>query len=104
MSPRRSTARRTACSASRALRLVRELGWTPFLWSRWGRDWERRATPESIAARATRNLGGGDVVLLHDADHYSSAGSWRGTVAAVPAVLAAVSQTGEPLVALSQSR
>jgi peptidoglycan-N-acetylglucosamine deacetylase len=87
-----------------ALRLVRELGWTPFLWSRWGRDWERQATPESIAARATRNLGGGDVVLLHDADHYSSAGSWRGTVAAVPAVLAAVSQTGEPLVALSQSR
>ena len=87
-----------------ALRLVKELGWTPFLWSRWGRDWERRSTPASIAARATRDLGGGDVVLLHDADHYSSAGSWRGTVAAVPAVLAAVSQTGESLVALSQSR
>ena len=87
-----------------ALRLVRRLGWSPILWSRWGRDWERRATPESIAARATRDLHGGDVVLLHDADHYSSAGSWRRTAAAVPSVLAAMSQTGEPLVVLSQPR
>ena len=63
-----------------------------------------RATPASIAARATRELGAGDVVLLHDADHYSSAGSWRRTAAALPSVLAAISQTGEPLVALSQSR
>jgi peptidoglycan/xylan/chitin deacetylase (PgdA/CDA1 family) len=87
-----------------ALRLVRRLGWSPFLWSRWGRDWERAATAASIAALATRDLGGGDIVLLHDADHYSSAGSWRRTAAAVPSVLAAISQTGEPLVALSQSR
>jgi peptidoglycan/xylan/chitin deacetylase (PgdA/CDA1 family) len=87
-----------------ALRLVRRFEWSPVLWSRWGRDWERRATAASIAARATRDLGGGDVVLLHDADHYSSAGSWRKTAAALPSVLAAISQTGEPLVALSQPR
>jgi peptidoglycan/xylan/chitin deacetylase (PgdA/CDA1 family) len=87
-----------------ALRLVRQLGWSPFLWSRWGRDWERRATASSIAARATRDLRGGDVVLLHDADHYSSAGSWRRTAAALPSVLAATSQTGASLVALNQSR
>ena len=87
-----------------ALRLVRRLDWSPVLWSRWGRDWERRATAASIARRAARGLGGGDVVLLHDADHYSSAGSWRKTAAALPSVLAAISQTGEPLVALSQPR
>jgi peptidoglycan-N-acetylglucosamine deacetylase len=87
-----------------ALRLVRRLGWSPFLWSRWGRDWERSATPASIAARATRDLGGGDIVLLHDADHYSSTGSWLRTAAALPDVLEAAFQTGEPLVALSQSR
>ena len=87
-----------------ALRLVRRLGWSPWLWSRWGRDWERGATADSIAARATRDLSAGDVVLLHDADHYSSADSWRRTVAAVPSVLAAASQTGEPLVSLNQSR
>jgi peptidoglycan/xylan/chitin deacetylase (PgdA/CDA1 family) len=86
------------------LRIVRQLGWSPWLWSRWGRDWEHSATPESIAARATRDLAAGDVVLLHDADHYGAQDSWRRTAAAVPSVLAAASQTGEPLVSLSQSR
>ena len=33
-----------------ALKAVRHRGWTPFLWSRWGRDWTGRATPHSIAA------------------------------------------------------
>jgi peptidoglycan/xylan/chitin deacetylase (PgdA/CDA1 family) len=83
-----------------ALLLVRRLGWKPLLWSRWGRDWERRATPASITARATRDLRRGDVVLLHDADHYSSADSWRRTVSALPSILAA---TEEPFVTASQS-
>jgi peptidoglycan/xylan/chitin deacetylase (PgdA/CDA1 family) len=87
-----------------ALRLIRQLGWSPWLWSRWGRDWDRSATAASIAARVTRDLSGGDVVLLHDADHYSAQGSWRKTAAAVPSVLAAASQAGALLVSLSQSR
>jgi peptidoglycan/xylan/chitin deacetylase (PgdA/CDA1 family) len=87
-----------------ALLTVRRLGWRPILWSRWGRDWEAKATATSIAARATRNLGKGDVVLLHDADHYGSGDSWLKTAAALPAVLAAASATGEPLVSVSHSR
>jgi peptidoglycan/xylan/chitin deacetylase (PgdA/CDA1 family) len=86
-----------------ALLLVRRLGWRPLLWSRWGRDWERSATPESIVATAASGLRGGDVVLLHDGDDYSSAGSWRSTAAAVPLVLEAALATGEPLVAVSES-
>ena len=43
------------------------------------------------------------VVLLHDADHYSSAGSWRRTAAALPSILAAAAATGEPFVTASQS-
>ena len=86
-----------------ALLVVRRLGWRPLLWSRWGRDWEAGATPEEIAARATRGLGDGDVVLLHDADHYSSRDSWRRTVAALPLVLEAAAAAGLPLVAASQS-
>ena len=31
------------------LRAVRGRGWRPVLWSQWGRDWDRRATPASIA-------------------------------------------------------
>jgi peptidoglycan-N-acetylglucosamine deacetylase len=83
--------------------LVRRRGWRPLLWSRWGRDWTRRAKPAGIARLATRNLSGGDVVLLHDADFYSSAGSWAKTVAALPSIIDAVRATGEPLVSASQS-
>jgi peptidoglycan/xylan/chitin deacetylase (PgdA/CDA1 family) len=76
-----------------ALRHVRRR-WQPLLWSRWGRDWTARATPESVAALATRDLTPGDVVLLHDADHYSSPGSWRITAAALPRILDAVEMAG----------
>ncbi len=86
-----------------ALRHVRERGWRPLLWSTWGRDWERRATPQSIARRATRGLRPGDVVLLHDSDAYSSADSWRRTVAALPSVLDAVATLGIPASSVTQS-
>ena len=89
--------------SSGALRHVRSRGWRPLLWSTWGRDWERRATPQSIARRATRGLRAGDVVLLHDSDAYSSADSWRRTVAALPSVLEAVATLGIPASSVTQS-
>ena len=52
-------------------------------WSRWGCDWRRGANPGSIAAHATRDLAGGDIILLHDSDFYSAPGCWRATAAAV---------------------
>jgi peptidoglycan/xylan/chitin deacetylase (PgdA/CDA1 family) len=79
---------------SGALAHVRKRGWRPLLWSRWGRDWERWATPSSIARRASTRLRPGDVVLLHDSDAYSSADSWRKTTAAVPSLLDAVAALG----------
>jgi peptidoglycan/xylan/chitin deacetylase (PgdA/CDA1 family) len=66
---------------------VRGRGWRPVLWSRWGRDWTRRATPESIARRCTADARAGDILLLHDADYYSAPGSWSRTVAALPRIL-----------------
>ncbi len=77
-----------------ALRLARRRGWRTLLWSHWGRDWERRATPESIAARVTEDVAAGAVLLLHDADDYSAADSWRRTVAALPLVLDTMSMHG----------
>lgn len=85
------------------LSLVRRRGLLPLLWSRWGRDWNRRATPTSIVSTATHDLSAGDVVLLHDADFYSSTGSWAKTVAALPSIIEAVRDTGEPLVCASPS-
>ena len=70
-----------------ALRLAQARGRRTLLWSHWGRDWEQRATAESIHARVTDGAGEGSVLLLHDADDYSAPGSWRRTVAALPRVL-----------------
>jgi peptidoglycan/xylan/chitin deacetylase (PgdA/CDA1 family) len=67
---------------------VRAAGWRPLLWSRWGRDWRRFTTPGRITARATRSLSAGDVILLHDADFYSSHNSHRRTTDALPLILA----------------
>lgn len=82
------------------LALVRRRGLAPLLWSKWGRDWAARATAPGIAAKVTRGLGPGDVLLLHDADHYSAPGSWRRTVAALPRVLEQIGRLGlRPLTA-----
>jgi peptidoglycan/xylan/chitin deacetylase (PgdA/CDA1 family) len=86
-----------------ALKLVRRRGYRTMLWSTWGRDWERRATPESIARRATNGLRPGDVVLLHDSDAYSSGESWCRTVAAVPSVLEAIAALGVSADSVTQS-
>jgi peptidoglycan-N-acetylglucosamine deacetylase len=77
-----------------ALRVARARGWRTLLWSDWGRDWEARATPESIARRVTDRAAAGAVLLLHDADDYSAPGSWRRTVAALPAILDALAARG----------
>ena len=82
------------------LALVRRRGWRDLLWSRWGCDWRARTTSAAIARRATRDLSAGDVILLHDADNYSAAGSWRRTAQALPAVLEAVERAGLQTVAL----
>jgi peptidoglycan-N-acetylglucosamine deacetylase len=76
------------------LAIVRRRGWRPLLWSRWGHDWRLHRTPAQIAAELTSQLVAGDVLLLHDADHYSQPDSWQRTAAALPAVLAEVERRG----------
>lgn len=83
------------------LREIRTQGLDPLLWTRWGRDWERRATIESITCRLTHGARAGDILLLHDADHYASSGSWKTTVAALPPILDELARRGlHPAVAL----
>jgi peptidoglycan/xylan/chitin deacetylase (PgdA/CDA1 family) len=77
-----------------ALIAARRHGWTPLLWTLWGRDWRARATAATIADDATAGLTGGDVILLHDADHYSAPGSWERTVAALPRIVERVREAG----------
>lgn len=63
------------------------LGWERVLWARWGRDWEADATPELIRTRVMAGVRDGDVILLHDAEAYSSLGSWRRTLGALEPIV-----------------
>jgi peptidoglycan/xylan/chitin deacetylase (PgdA/CDA1 family) len=76
------------------LKFVRDAGLRPLLWSRWGKDWRKFTTPARIAARATREIVAGDVILLHDADFYSARDSHRRTVGALKTILSRLSHAG----------
>jgi peptidoglycan-N-acetylglucosamine deacetylase len=81
-----------------ALGIVRSRGWAPLLWSRWGHDWRRFITAERIADEVTRDVSDGDVLLLHDADHYNARDSWRRTLAAMPGILSTLARLDLPAV------
>ncbi|MDF3298897.1 polysaccharide deacetylase family protein [Streptomyces tropicalis] len=72
----------------------RRLGLTPVLWTCWGEDWRRRATPRSVRDTVLRDLRGGGTILLHDSDCTSATGSWRTTLRALPPVLDACRSRG----------
>ncbi len=69
------------------LAAARGQGLKPLLWSRWGKDWRRFTTPARIASRTTANVRPGDVILLHDADFYSSKGSHERTAQALELIV-----------------
>lgn len=68
-------------------------GWERVLWARWGRDWEARATPRSIAGTIGQPEAG-DILLLHDSDRYAAPGSWQNTLGALPVILERLSASG----------
>jgi peptidoglycan/xylan/chitin deacetylase (PgdA/CDA1 family) len=73
---------------------VRRAGLDPLLWSKWGRDWRASTSADEIVRLVSRGLSDGDVVLLHDADWYSSPGSHRRTAAALPRILDVLEERG----------
>ena len=85
-----------------ALLAARQLGLTPVLWSDWGREWTRGATPESVYATLTRDLRGGGTVLLHDSDCTSPPGSARAALGALPLLLRECERRGLRVGALAE--
>ncbi len=80
-----------------ALLAVHRMGLTPIWWTRWGRDWSRKETPETVTARIlsgtrgrTPSISDRDILLLHDSDRYADAGSWRTTADALPLILSGI--------------
>lgn len=80
-----------------AWRAAASLGLETVLWSAWGRDWERRATPSRVVSTVRRDLRPGGTVLLHDTDRTSAKGSWRVTLAAAELLLSDRSTPFGPL-------
>lgn len=72
---------------------ARRRGLRTVLWSAWGREW---AAPDAaaVAARVRRALVPGAVVLLHDSDAFSPAGSVGRTLDALDAVAADLTARG----------
>ncbi|GAB1646409.1 polysaccharide deacetylase family protein [Krasilnikovia sp. MM14-A1259] len=77
-----------------ALHAARQLGLTPVLWTHWGRDWTRKATPDSIARSVLWHPVDGSTILLHDSDHAAVPRCWEATVAALPGLLVACRARG----------
>ena len=50
------------------LRIARQLHLEPIMWNVTGYDWNAPAA-EIIERKVTKQIGGGDVILLHDGDH-----------------------------------
>jgi peptidoglycan/xylan/chitin deacetylase (PgdA/CDA1 family) len=67
-----------------SLRSASRLGMRTVLWTTWGRDWRREATPQSVTADVLRRYVDGGTVLLHDSDCTSYPGSWRSALGALP--------------------
>ncbi|MFJ6198237.1 polysaccharide deacetylase family protein [Micromonospora sp. NPDC092111] len=91
-------------ASTAAVRAARHLGLTPVLWSCWGRDWTRRATPDSVFRTVRRGLTGGATVLLHDSDHCAAPRSWEATVGALPAILTSCRARGLDVGPLGEHR
>ncbi|MFJ9539160.1 polysaccharide deacetylase family protein [Streptomyces sp. NPDC101225] len=72
----------------------RRLDLTPVLWTCWGADWRKRATPRSVENTVLRDLRGGGTILLHDSDCTSATGSWRTTLRALPRILDTCQEQG----------
>jgi peptidoglycan/xylan/chitin deacetylase (PgdA/CDA1 family) len=81
----------------------RHLGLEPVYWSAWGMDWEP-IPGERVADLATRDLGDGDIVLLHDSARYGHRPDCRPTADAIAAIAARAAELGlrvDPIGALA---
>ncbi len=65
----------------RVLKIAREIGFTPVMWSVTCYDW-KPTTAERVERQAVRQISGGDIILLHDGGHVALGADRAHTVAA----------------------
>lgn len=83
------------------LRLARELGLEPVMWSVTGYDWN--SPPASVIERkVTRQIRGGDVILLHDGGHKQMGADRSQTVIATDRLISIYGSQGYEFVTIPQ--
>jgi peptidoglycan-N-acetylglucosamine deacetylase len=70
------------------LRVLREEGYIPIIWSVTLWDWAKHVTTEKIMRKAERQIRGGDVILLHDGSNVSMGYDRSHSVEATDRILA----------------
>ncbi|MGH9110327.1 MAG: polysaccharide deacetylase family protein [Acidimicrobiales bacterium] len=83
------------------LAAARRMGWRTVLWSAWGREWAT-SDPGAVAARISRRLQAGAVVLLHDSDAFGPPGMWRTALRSLDRVAAQLATRGLAAVTLDE--
>src|SRR5208282_1900935 len=83
------------------LRVARELGLEPIMWSVTGYDWN--APPAAVIERKiSKQIRGGDVILLHDGGHKQMGADRSNTVAATDRLIARYKSEGYEFVTIPQ--
>jgi peptidoglycan/xylan/chitin deacetylase (PgdA/CDA1 family) len=83
------------------LRVARELGLEPIMWNVTGYDWNAPPT-EVIERKVTRQIRGGDVILLHDGGHKQLGADRSQTVIATDHLIAGYKSEGYEFVTIPQ--
>jgi peptidoglycan/xylan/chitin deacetylase (PgdA/CDA1 family) len=78
-------------------RIARKLGLEPVMWNVTGYDWNAPSV-ESIERKVTKQVRGGDVILLHDGGHLAFGADRANTVAATDHLLACYKSEGHEFV------
>jgi peptidoglycan/xylan/chitin deacetylase (PgdA/CDA1 family) len=83
------------------LKIAREMGLQPIMWSVAGSDWEA-ASVDAIENRISRRIRGGDVILLHDGGHLGIGADRSRTIAATERLIVKYKAQGYEFVTVPQ--
>jgi len=83
------------------LRIARELGMSPVMWNVTGYDWNAPPAPE-IERKITKQIRGGDVILLHDGGHKHMGADRSQTLIATDHLIARYKPEGYKFVTIPQ--
>jgi peptidoglycan-N-acetylglucosamine deacetylase len=82
-------------------RIVQQLGFRPIMWNVTGYDWNPPSA-QYIEQKVTRNIHGGDVVLLHDGGHAAFGADRSRTVEAVDRLIVRYQSEDREFVTITQ--